>query len=260
MKITLAAIAPRRTRSKSEATDRLLADYIERAARYVPCDAQLFDSEAEVLEWLPRRPPIPHRPLIRFGSVAPLSSYNARERSGKFEFGREPLAGPGVTLYRLSRPWRTFTECHSIQPPDVLFSKPRLLRHPRLLYAAATSCPNRPKPMRASISFQASRSPRSLLRSTRTSLSTSVASSMTASGLAKIRRSLMSMAYVRRSLTRCARSKHRFCAGLGVVSPIAMIGVTALAPRQNAPRALDFGVSRIRTSMGCTSSCIPVAR
>jgi 23S rRNA (pseudouridine1915-N3)-methyltransferase len=56
MKITLAAIAQRRTRSKSEATDRLLADYIERTARYVPCNAQLFDSEAEVLDWLDRQP------------------------------------------------------------------------------------------------------------------------------------------------------------------------------------------------------------
>jgi len=56
MKITLAAIAPRRTRSKSEATDRLLADYLERAARYVPCDSQLFDSEAAVLDWLDRQP------------------------------------------------------------------------------------------------------------------------------------------------------------------------------------------------------------
>lgn len=56
MKITLAAIAQRRTRSKSEATDRLLADYIERTARYVPCDAQLFDSEAEILDWLGRQP------------------------------------------------------------------------------------------------------------------------------------------------------------------------------------------------------------
>ena len=55
MKITLAAIAPRRTRSKSDATDRLLADYIERAARYVSCDSQLFDSEAEVLDWLARQ-------------------------------------------------------------------------------------------------------------------------------------------------------------------------------------------------------------
>jgi 23S rRNA (pseudouridine1915-N3)-methyltransferase len=56
MKITLAAIAPRRTRSKSEATDRLLADYIERVSRYIPCDSQLFDSEAAVLDWLERQP------------------------------------------------------------------------------------------------------------------------------------------------------------------------------------------------------------
>jgi 23S rRNA (pseudouridine1915-N3)-methyltransferase len=56
MKITLAAIAPRRTRSKSEATDRLLADYVERAARYIPCDSQLFDSERMLLDWLDRQP------------------------------------------------------------------------------------------------------------------------------------------------------------------------------------------------------------
>ena len=55
MKITLAAIAPRRTRSKSEASDRLIADYIERATRYVPCDSELFDSEAAILDWLDRQ-------------------------------------------------------------------------------------------------------------------------------------------------------------------------------------------------------------
>jgi 23S rRNA (pseudouridine1915-N3)-methyltransferase len=56
MKITLTAILPRRIRSKSEATDRLLADYIERAARYVPCESQVFESEAATLEWLDRQP------------------------------------------------------------------------------------------------------------------------------------------------------------------------------------------------------------
>jgi 23S rRNA (pseudouridine1915-N3)-methyltransferase len=56
MKITLAAIAPRRTRAKSEATDRLLADYIERTARYIPCDSQLFDSEQMLLDWLDSQP------------------------------------------------------------------------------------------------------------------------------------------------------------------------------------------------------------
>jgi 23S rRNA (pseudouridine1915-N3)-methyltransferase len=56
MKITLAAVAPRRTRSKSEASDRLIADYIERATRYIPCDSELFESETAVLDWLDRQP------------------------------------------------------------------------------------------------------------------------------------------------------------------------------------------------------------
>lgn len=56
MKISQAAIAPRRARAKSEATDRLLMDYVERSARYVPCDAQLFESEPALLEWLDRNP------------------------------------------------------------------------------------------------------------------------------------------------------------------------------------------------------------
>jgi 23S rRNA (pseudouridine1915-N3)-methyltransferase len=56
MKITLTAIAPRRSRTKVEATDRLLADYVERAGRYVPCDSQVFESEAALLEWLDRQP------------------------------------------------------------------------------------------------------------------------------------------------------------------------------------------------------------
>jgi len=56
MKITLAAIAPRRAHTKSEASERLFADYIERTARYTSCDSQLFDSEAAALEWLDRQP------------------------------------------------------------------------------------------------------------------------------------------------------------------------------------------------------------
>jgi 23S rRNA (pseudouridine1915-N3)-methyltransferase len=56
MKITLASVAPRRTRSKTEASDRLIADYVARATRYVPCDSDLFDSETAVLNWLDRQP------------------------------------------------------------------------------------------------------------------------------------------------------------------------------------------------------------
>jgi 23S rRNA (pseudouridine1915-N3)-methyltransferase len=55
MKITHAAIAARRTRSKTDATDRLLADYVERSARYIPCESQLFESEASLLEWLDKQ-------------------------------------------------------------------------------------------------------------------------------------------------------------------------------------------------------------
>jgi 23S rRNA (pseudouridine1915-N3)-methyltransferase len=52
MKITLTSILPRRTRTKSDPTDRLITDYVERSTRYVPCDSQLFESEAAMLEWL----------------------------------------------------------------------------------------------------------------------------------------------------------------------------------------------------------------
>ncbi len=56
MKITFCAIVPRGARTKAGATDRLLADYIERAARYTPCSSQLFDSEPPLLAWLDRQP------------------------------------------------------------------------------------------------------------------------------------------------------------------------------------------------------------
>lgn len=56
MKITVAAIAPRRNRSKTDATDRLIADYIERATRFVPCDSEVFDSESVLINWLNRQP------------------------------------------------------------------------------------------------------------------------------------------------------------------------------------------------------------
>ena len=55
MKITLAAIAPRRARSKSETFERLLEDYVERAGRYIACESQLFDSETAVFDWLDRQ-------------------------------------------------------------------------------------------------------------------------------------------------------------------------------------------------------------
>jgi len=52
MKITLAAILPRRSRAKSDAFETVLADYTARAARYLPTESQLFDTEAAFLAWL----------------------------------------------------------------------------------------------------------------------------------------------------------------------------------------------------------------
>ncbi len=54
MKITLAAITPRRSRSKSEAADRIAAEFLERAGRYLPVDSQLFDTEAALFDSLDR--------------------------------------------------------------------------------------------------------------------------------------------------------------------------------------------------------------
>ncbi|WP_263373677.1 23S rRNA (pseudouridine(1915)-N(3))-methyltransferase RlmH [Granulicella aggregans] len=56
MKITLAAIVPRRSRSKADAFETLIAEYTKRAARYTPTDSQLFESEPEFLAWLPAQP------------------------------------------------------------------------------------------------------------------------------------------------------------------------------------------------------------
>ena len=55
MKITLAAIGTGGSRVKSEASDRLVDDYIKRTTRYIPCSSQVFDTETALLEWLERR-------------------------------------------------------------------------------------------------------------------------------------------------------------------------------------------------------------
>ena len=56
MKIILTAILPRAARTKAEATDRLIADYTARTARYLPCEQHLLDSEAAFLDWLTQQP------------------------------------------------------------------------------------------------------------------------------------------------------------------------------------------------------------
>ena len=56
MKITLAAILPRRSRSKLEPTDVLLDEYVTRTGRYMGCESQVFETEGGMLEWLEHQP------------------------------------------------------------------------------------------------------------------------------------------------------------------------------------------------------------
>ncbi len=55
MKLVLAAISPTRTRGKSDAAATLAADYLARAARYIPCEPQQYSSEADLLATLDRQ-------------------------------------------------------------------------------------------------------------------------------------------------------------------------------------------------------------
>jgi 23S rRNA (pseudouridine1915-N3)-methyltransferase len=58
VKLTLAAINPTRSRapgkSKSDAAATLATDYLARASRYLPCEAQTYPSEADLLSTLDR--------------------------------------------------------------------------------------------------------------------------------------------------------------------------------------------------------------
>ena len=48
-------------RGKAEAAERMFDDYVERAARYVPCEGRGFESEAAFLEWVERQDRQPGR-------------------------------------------------------------------------------------------------------------------------------------------------------------------------------------------------------
>ncbi|MDP9051104.1 MAG: 23S rRNA (pseudouridine(1915)-N(3))-methyltransferase RlmH [Acidobacteriota bacterium] len=55
MKLVLAAINPARSRAKSDAAATLAADYLTRAARYIPCEPQHHASEADLLAALDKQ-------------------------------------------------------------------------------------------------------------------------------------------------------------------------------------------------------------
>jgi 23S rRNA (pseudouridine1915-N3)-methyltransferase len=55
VKIILASISPARSRTKSDPAAALAADYLARAARYLPCEPQAHASESDLLAWLERQ-------------------------------------------------------------------------------------------------------------------------------------------------------------------------------------------------------------
>jgi 23S rRNA (pseudouridine1915-N3)-methyltransferase len=55
VKLVLASISAARSRPKSTAAETLAADYLARAAHYLPCEAQMHDSEAALFTWLDRQ-------------------------------------------------------------------------------------------------------------------------------------------------------------------------------------------------------------
>ena len=55
MKIFLSTISPTRSRPKSDAAATLAAEYLARASRYLPCEAQTHASETALIEWLTRQ-------------------------------------------------------------------------------------------------------------------------------------------------------------------------------------------------------------
>jgi 23S rRNA (pseudouridine1915-N3)-methyltransferase len=86
MKLTLAAVLPRAAAGKSEPFDRLAADYIKRATRYLPTESVLYDSEAALLEAATRAPNRPAAHLILLDSTGKLltsdefAAYLGRQR------------------------------------------------------------------------------------------------------------------------------------------------------------------------------------
>jgi 23S rRNA (pseudouridine1915-N3)-methyltransferase len=55
VKLLVAAINPTRSRAKSDAAATLAAGYLARAARYLPCEAQTFPTESDLLASLDKQ-------------------------------------------------------------------------------------------------------------------------------------------------------------------------------------------------------------
>jgi 23S rRNA (pseudouridine1915-N3)-methyltransferase len=64
LKITLASVVARRSRSKVEGIDPMVAEYIQRSTRFTPTEAVQFDSETALLASADRQPGRPAAHLV----------------------------------------------------------------------------------------------------------------------------------------------------------------------------------------------------
>jgi 23S rRNA (pseudouridine1915-N3)-methyltransferase len=64
LKITLASVVARRSRSKVEGVDAIVAEYVQRSTRFTPTEAVQFDSESALLASSERQPGRPAAHLV----------------------------------------------------------------------------------------------------------------------------------------------------------------------------------------------------
>jgi 23S rRNA (pseudouridine1915-N3)-methyltransferase len=84
VKLLFAAINPTRSRAKSDSAAALAAEYIARATRYIPCDAQTFPTESDLLATLDKQSSRTRPVLILLDSRGKqLSSESFAEHLGR---------------------------------------------------------------------------------------------------------------------------------------------------------------------------------
>jgi 23S rRNA (pseudouridine1915-N3)-methyltransferase len=72
LKLIVASISPRKSRSKSPAAEILVTDFLSRAARYIPSESQTFEMEAALIAAAVRRPNQPAAAIILCDSAGEL--------------------------------------------------------------------------------------------------------------------------------------------------------------------------------------------
>lgn len=88
MTLTLAAILARRSGLKGEPSGLLLEDYVQRAARYMPCESVVFPTEAALLASFERQPGRPAAHVVLCDSRGQsLSSEEFAARVGQLRDG-----------------------------------------------------------------------------------------------------------------------------------------------------------------------------